>query len=133
MGLLGKIRANAKKLNKTIVLAEGTEERTLKAADFVLKEEIAKLILLGDPAVIHEKAAEWTLNHLSEAIIINPKDHPDKMAFTGQLYELRRAKGLTMEQASRLVEDPLYLATLLIRNGKADGEVAGAENNTGDV
>ncbi len=133
MGLLAQIKANAKKQNKTIVLAEGTEERTLKAADFILKEEITNLILLGDPKVIQAKATELTLNYLHKATLIDPASHPDKQAFTEQLFELRKAKGITMEQAAKLVEDPLYLAVLLIKNGKADGEVAGAENATGDV
>jgi phosphate acetyltransferase len=133
MSLLARIRANARKLNKTIVLAEGTEERTLKAADFILKEEIAQIILLGDPAEIHKMAFEHTLNHISKATIINPKHFENQDHYINMLYEIRKHKGLTLEEAARLVQDPLYLAVLLIKNGDADGEVAGAMNATGDV
>jgi len=65
--------------------------------------------------------------------VINPKDHPKKQEYTELLYEIRKSKGMTMEMASELVEDPLYLGTLMIKAGDADGEVAGAANSTGDV
>jgi phosphate acetyltransferase len=65
--------------------------------------------------------------------VINPKDHPKKQEYTELLYEIRKSKGMTMKEASRLVEDPLYLGTLMIKAGDADGEVAGAANATSDV
>lgn len=133
MGLLERIRANAQKLNKRIVLAEGTEERTLRAADYVLKEEIAQIILLGNAKEIKQKAYEFSLNHIESAVIIDPLDHPAKDTYIDLLVEIRKSKGLSREDASKLVEDPLYLAVLLIKNGDADGEVAGALNSTGDV
>ncbi len=133
MGLLARIRANAQKLNKTIVLAEGTEERTLRAADFVLKEEIANIILLGNPDEIHRLAFEYTLNHIEKATIINPEKFENQDHYIELLYTIRKSKGLTMEGAAELVRNPLYLAVLLIKNGDADGEVAGAMNSTGDV
>ncbi|MBE0663438.1 MAG: phosphate acetyltransferase [Bacteroidales bacterium] len=133
MGLMESIRNKARQAGKTIVLPEGTEERTLKAADFILKEQIAKIILLGDPEKIFELASEWGLENIAKAMIINPKNNPRKQEFADMLFEIRKSKGLTLEQALQLVEDPLYLATLLIKKGEADGEVAGAGNATGDV
>lgn len=133
MGLMDKIRERAKQLDKCIVLPEGTEERTIKAADFILKEGLARIILLGPEAEIARLQDEFNLTYLYKAEIIDPVNHPRKTYFAGMLHEIRRSKGLTYEEASVLVEDPLYLATLLIKNGDADGEVAGARNATGNV
>ncbi len=123
----------AKKAGKTIVLPEGTEERTMKAANYALEHGLAKIILLGDEDEIKNKAAELGLSSLGKARLINPKTFEEKNYFADKLYQLRKGKGLTLEQAVTLVEDPLYLATLLIKEGRADGEVAGADNATGDV
>lgn len=133
MALMDKIRDRARQLDKCIVLPEGTEERTIKAADFILKEGLARIILLGPKAEIHRLKEEYNLSFLEKAEIIDPADHPRKQYFTEMLHDIRRSKGLTMEEAAVLVEDPLYLATLLIKNGDADGEVAGARNATGNV
>ncbi len=133
MNLIEQIKQNAGKHQKTIVLPEGTEERTLKAADIILKEKLARLILIGNPEKIMETGKEFGLENLGEATIIDPINNPEKAKYAGILYELRKKKGLSMEEATKLCEDPLYLATLLIKNGDADGEVAGAENATGNV
>jgi phosphate acetyltransferase len=133
MGLMESIRNKAKTAGQTIVLPEGTEERSLKAADFIIKEGIANIILLGDNEKIMALATEWNLENISKAAIINPKNNPRKREFAEFLYEIRKSKGLTIEEAEQLVQDPLYLATLLIKKGEADGEVAGADNATGDV
>lgn len=133
MNLLDRIIENAKKHGKKIVLPEGTEERTLKAADIVLQEGIAQIILIGDPVEIQKLAREKSLKNIEKATIINPKFHEKKNAYIDLMVELRKNKGLTREEASQLIENPLYLATLMIKNGDADGEVAGAMNATGDV
>ncbi len=133
MGLMERIRGNAKKVGKCIVLPEGTEERTLKAADIILNEGIANLILLGSKDKIFSLAKEWELKDISKAQIIDPGNNPLKHEFASLLHEIRKNKGLSMEDANHLVEDPLYLATLLIKSGAADGEVAGAGNATADV
>lgn len=133
MSLLESIRQSAKQLNKKIVLPEGTEERTLRAANQILEENLAELILMGNKETILAKAKEMELPLISQAEIIDPKNNPDKDHYADMLVEIRKKKGLTKEQALNLVEDPLYLATLLIKDGKADGEVAGAENATGNV
>ncbi len=133
MDLLQKIKENAKKLNKRIVLPEGLEERTLKAADILLAEGICRVILLGSPEKIKEEAEKHGLNHISKAELVDPLKHEKKEEYANLLYELRKHKGLTKEEAVKFAENPLYLATLMIKNGDADGEVAGAQNATGDV
>ncbi|MCQ2298803.1 MAG: phosphate acetyltransferase [Bacteroidales bacterium] len=133
MDLMTQIRANAKAANKRIVLAEGTEERTLKAADIILNEGLAQLILLGNEVEIKKMAAEFGLKNIDKATIIDPVNNDKKEYYAQMLCEIRKKKGMQMDEAMRLVEDPLYLATLLIKNGDADGEVAGARNATGDV
>ena len=133
MTLLEQIREKAKQANKRIVLAEGTEERTLRAADIILQEGLAQLILLGNEQEIKNLATQWGLTHIDKATIIDPVSNPKKEHYAAMLCEIRKKKGMQMDEAMRLVEDPLYLATLLIKNGDADGEVAGARNATGDV
>lgn len=133
MDLITTIRNNAKKHQKRIVLPEGTEERTLRAADEVLQEGIASIILMGNREEIMQLADKFDLKNISKATIIDPVSHEKKQFYADMLYEIRKNKGLTREEALVLVENPLYLATLLIKNGDADGEVAGAQNATGDV
>jgi len=133
MNLLENIKESAKKHNKRIVLPESLEERTLKAADIILKEKITQVILTGNPDEIKAEAAKHQLKNLDKAIIVDPKNHEKKDQYIDLLVELRKKKGLTRDEAAKLVEDPLYLATLMIKSGDADGEVAGAENATGDV
>ena len=133
MNLIEQIKENAKKANKTIVLPEGEEERTLKAADIVLKEGYAQIVLIGNRSKIEKQAAEWGLTHIAKAKIIDPIENSKKEYYAQMLCEIRKSKGMQMEEATRLVEDPLYLATLLIKNKEVDGEVAGAQNATGDV
>ncbi|PKP31667.1 MAG: phosphate acetyltransferase [Bacteroidetes bacterium HGW-Bacteroidetes-16] len=133
MELIKHIHEEAKKANKTIVLPEGLEERTLQAADYVLKHGLAKIILLGNEEEIQSKAKKLQLANLNHATVIDPLNHANKARYANMLWELRKGKGVTLEQATRLTEDPLYLATLIIKDNKADGEVAGANNSTGDV
>ncbi len=133
MSLLDSIKKKAIAQDKTIVLPEALEERTLKAADIILKEGIARIVLLGSKAAVKDLAGKHGLEHIDKARIIDPVDFEEKDAYADMLYGLRKHKGLTKDDARKLVEDPLYLATLLIKNGAADGEVAGAMNATGDV
>jgi phosphate acetyltransferase len=133
MELLDRIKLNARKHNKRIVLPEGYEERTIKAADIAIQEELAQIILIGDPAEINEHALKLGLKNILKATIINPKSHEKKNHYIDMMVELRKSKGLTREEASKLIEDPLYLGVLMIKNGDADGEVSGADHSTGDV
>ena len=133
MDLLASIKKNAQLNCKRIVLPEGNEERTLKAADAAIEEGIAKIILIGNNKEIMKMAQDFGLKNISKAIIIDPLQHAKKEEYIDLMVELRKTKGLTKSNAMKLVEDPLYLATIMIKNGDADGEVAGAMNATGDV
>ena len=133
MDFIQSIIQNAKKQRKHIVLPEGLEERTLKAADQVIKNDIATITLIGNPGEIKNKAGMLGLTHLDRANIVDPKNNPKKNEYVELMMELRKAKGLTRSNAEMLIENPLYLATIMIKAGDADGEVAGAENATGDV
>ncbi len=133
MKLLDQIMARAKANPQRIVLPEGTEIRTLKAADIILHEKAAKLILIGDEKKILRLAAENDLKNISEATILNPETDPKMIVYSDLLFDLRKSKGLSKEEAQKLAKDPLYLGCLLIKNGDADGELAGAQNTTGNV
>lgn len=133
MDLMQDVLNRAKSNKQRIVLPEGLEERTLKAADRLLAEDIASIILIGNPNEILKEAEKLGLTNISKAKLIDPKSHDKKQVYADLLFKLREKKGMTPEKAATLVESPLYLATLMIKSGDADGEVAGALNTTGDV
>lgn len=133
MNLIENIIARAKANKQRIVLPEGTEKRTLQAADKLITDGVADIILLGNPDEITTLAEELKLKHIDKATIVDPHNYSKKQTYADLLYELRKKKGMTIEQAEKLVEDPLYLGCLMIKNGDADGEIAGARNTTGDV
>ncbi len=133
MDLMQEIIARAKVNKQRIVLPEGTEERTLKAADQLLSDGIANIILIGNPQEIKDLAGKFNLKNIEKATLVDPISNDKKSVYANILFELRKNKGVTIEQAQKLVEDPLYLACLMIKNGDADGEIAGAQNTTGDV
>jgi phosphate acetyltransferase len=132
MKVLQEIIANAKKAQKRIVLPEGLEPRTLRAADIILKEGIAKLIILGNPTEIRAEAEKLGVN-LTQATLVDPATDSRREKYAGMMVEIRKTKGVTMEEALGLLNNPLYFAPLMIKAGDADGELAGAINATGDV
>lgn len=119
-------RAKADK--QTIVLPEGNDERTLKAAQEIIKLDAAKLIVLGDAAEI--EAAGYDLG---DAEIVNPRTSELRDEMAERLHEIRAAKGMTAETALKLMDDALYFGVMLVKTGRADGMVAGACHSTGDV
>ncbi|MBE7022346.1 MAG: phosphate acetyltransferase [Ruminococcaceae bacterium] len=127
---LDRIKERAMMDKKTIVLAEGEEIRSIEAAAKVLKEGIANIILLGDEKVIAEKAAGLDI---SAAQIINPVNSDKYQAFAEQFCEMRKAKGMTMDKALETLKNTLYFGCMLVKNGEADGMVAGAVNSTSNV
>ena len=133
MDLISQIVERAKANKQRIVLPEGTEERTLKAADQLLADEVAELILIGNPNEINGLAEQWGLGNINKATIIDPENHPKQEEYAQLLCELRKKKGMTIEEARKLVMNPLYLGCLIIKAGDADGQLAGAKNTTGDV
>lgn len=133
MALIESLVARAKASRQRIVLPEGTEERTLQAADRILADGVADLSLIGDPTQIAELAAQHGLQNIAKATIVNPINHERKEEYAQLLAELRAKKGVTLESARGIVENPLYLGALMIKAGHADGLLAGARNTTGDV
>lgn len=133
MDLINLVKQNAQKHNKRIVLPEGLEERTIKAADIIIQEKIAQITLLGNRDKIYEAAKSYGLKNIEKVNIVDPLKHEKKDAYIDLMVQIRKNKGLTKDEASKLIENPLYLGTLMIKNGDADGEVAGAMNATGDV
>ena len=133
MELLEQLKQRAHNNLRRIVLPEGDEPRTLEAADRLLADQSAKLILIGDADKIHAMAADKGLKHIGEATIVNPETDPKMPVYADLLYELRKNKGMTHEEAEQKAKDPLYLGCLMIKNGDADGEVAGARGTTADT
>ncbi|MCB9071396.1 MAG: phosphate acetyltransferase [Prevotellaceae bacterium] len=133
MELLKRIKARAQQHLQCIVLPEGTELRTLTAANNVIRDKVAKLILLGNPNAITKLATENHLTYINEATIVDPDENPNLDKYATLLYDLRKNKGMTLEQAVVLAKNPLYLGCLMIKAGDADGELAGAQNTTGNV
>lgn len=133
MEILKRFIETAKSNPQRIVLPEGDEPRTLKAADRIIGDGIAKIILLGQSDKILAMAKENGLKNIERATIIDPQKSADAERYTDLLFELRKNKGLTREQAVELVKDPLYFGCLMIKSGDADGELAGARNTTGNV
>jgi len=133
MEILKRFIETAKSNPQRIVLPEGDEPRTLKAADRIIGDGIAKIILLGQSDKILALAKENGLKNIERATIIDPQKSADAERYTDLLFELRKNKGLTREQAVELVKDPLYFGCLMMKSGDADGELAGARNTTGNV
>lgn len=133
MDILQQMTERAKLNQKRIVLPEGDEPRTLEAANIILEQGIAQLILVGNPAKIRQMAEEKGYQHISKAHLFDPEADPKMAEYANLLYELRKAKGMTPEEASKKAKDPLYVGCLMIKNGDADGEVAGARGTTADT
>ncbi len=133
MNLLEHIVARAKSNKQRIVLPEATEERTLKAADRVLADELADLILIGNPDELKTLAAKWDLHNIDKATVVDPLNNPKAEEYAELLAELRKKKGMTIEQARELVKNPLYLGCMIIKTEGADGQISGALSTTGDT
>ncbi|GAB4336042.1 MAG: phosphate acetyltransferase [Calditrichia bacterium] len=132
MDIIQKFRAQAQKNINTIVLPEGEEERVIKAAGILLSEKIANPVLLGNPDTISEKSKSLGVD-LTGAEILQPKDQPDFEDYAAEYCELRKHKGMTIEQARENMANPLYYGAMMLRKERAAGVVAGSINTTGDV
>lgn len=133
MELFERLTKRAKANRRRIVLPEGAETRNITAADHILADELADIILLGDPAEIAKKAAELNLAHITRATVIDPKDEKNIDKYAPLFFELRKKKGISMEDARRFTSDELYFGCLMVKAGDADGMVSGAIHTTGDV
>jgi phosphate acetyltransferase len=133
MDLMNQIKQSARKLNKRIVLPEGESERTLRAADQILSEGLAEVLIVGNEQKIHDLAGIYGLRNIDSAEIVDPQNNKYRSEMIDLLLEIRKEKGLTYNEAHVLSSQPLYIGPLLIKLGYADGEVSGAEHSTGDV
>jgi phosphate acetyltransferase len=132
MDILSTIKDKARAAKRTVVLPEGTEERVIVAARTLIEQQIAKVILLGDTAEISKLAESHGLDaNLVE--MINPVESEDYESFTNLLFERRKSKGMTRDQAAQTMKNELYFGAALVQTGKADASVAGSVNTTGDV
>ena len=132
MSFIETIKEKAKKEIKTIVLPEGSDIRTLKAASIVQQENYANLIILGDKTKIEEMASTNNLD-ISKATIINPIESEKYETYVQLFYELRKAKGMTLEKARETIKDETYFGMMMVKNGDADGLVSGACHSTSDT
>ena len=132
MSIINKIREKAKTCVKTIVLPEGDEKRTVQAAAYVKQNGIAEPVLLGKRELILAAANE-TGADISGIAMIDPCESDRLNAYAQALYEARKAKGVTPEEALRLASDPMYYGIMMVKLGDADGLVSGAVHTTGDM
>ena len=132
MSVLDSIKEKAKADVKHILLPEGSEERTVQAARIITDEKIAKVTLLGDEEEIKKVAEKFNVC-LCGIDIINPLTDPDFEHYANGFYELRKAKGMTIEKARETMKNTLFYACMMIKEGKADGMVSGAINTTGNT
>ena len=132
MGILEKIREKAREQVKTIVFPEGKEPRTVQAASILKAQGLAEPVLLGDPSGIIRTAKENGAD-LSGILIVDPAEDPRRLRYRDELYEIRREKGLSLEEAAALVSDPMYFGVMMVKLGDADGLVSGAVHSTGDM
>ncbi|MBQ1209357.1 MAG: phosphate acetyltransferase [Bacteroidales bacterium] len=133
MSVLDQLVARAQSCKQRIVLPEALEERTLIAADKALADGLAEIILIGPRSEIFEKAAQFGLKNIDKAIIIDPANSEKSEEYANLLYELRKNKGMTLEQARQVVLNPLYFGCLMIKSGHADGQISGAASTTADT
>ena len=131
--LIEQLCARAKADKQRIVLPESLEERTITAADMALRDELAEIILIGNPDEIHALAERLGLKHIGKATIIDPATSEKTEEYAQLLAQLRAKKGMTIEKARQQVLDPLYFGCLIIKSGDADGQISGALSTTGDT
>jgi phosphate acetyltransferase len=134
MHLVDQIKGKARADLQTVVLPEGYDDRMIEASAQIVADKLAKIVLLGDPIKLNARAAELGVS-LVGVNIIDPRNGENLGAYTDELVELRKKKGLSRNDAIALLsaEDNLYFAAMMVRREDAGGAVAGASNTTGDV
>lgn len=133
MALIENIIKRAQSNKQRIVLPESLEERTITAADRAIADGLAEIILIGNEEKILGYAKELGLKNIDKATIIDPATSPKTAEYANLLYELRKSKGMTPEEAAKLTQNPLYFGCLIIKNGDADGQISGALSTTGET
>lgn len=132
MELMKEIWKSARSNKKRIVLPEGEEERNLIASQKIQKEGLAEVILVGNEKSIRDKALTLDVD-LTGVEVVDPETSANLEEYIEAFYELRKNKGMTMEKAEKIVKDPLYFATMMVKQDNADGMVSGAVHTTGDL
>ena len=132
MSFIENIKQRAKQDIKTIILPEAEDKRVLEAASKVVAQRFAKVILIGDKQQVEKDSKENNID-LSEVEIIDIKSSSKKQEYAQKLFELRQAKGMTQEEASKLIEEPIYFGMMMLKNGEADGLVSGAAHSTSNT
>lgn len=132
MDIINQFKQKARAVNGTIVLPEAKDVRILQAAAAILKEKMAKVVLVGKADEVNKLAQQKGFD-IKGATIWEPEDYPDIDEFAEFFYEKRKKRGITKEEAAKTVRDPLFFGALLVKFGKVSGMVAGAENTTGNV
>lgn len=130
MNFIESIIERAKQDKKTIVLPEGNDLRTIKAAAVILEKEIANIILVGNEKEIGKLAGDLDL---SKAKIVNPLTAPKREEYVNAFFEMRKAKGVTLEKAGEMMKDNVFWAVMMVKKGEADGMVSGAAHSTADT
>lgn len=129
MDVLSRIRQRAAAANTHIVLPEGHDDRTIRAASLIRASALARVTLIGTEQSIRDRASALGVS-LGDTPVVDPKTSPKLEDYARQFHELRRSKGVTLDEARRALRDPLYFGNLMVRSGDADGSVAGATNTT---
>lgn len=132
MDLLNRIRLKASGKNSHIIFPEGDDERIIKAAEILIKDNISRITLLANQKQIAEKAKNLGVD-LKKINIIDPAESDRIESYTLEYFKLREHKGISMKEAESIVAQPLFFGAMMVRNGEADGCVAGADNTTGNV
>ncbi|WP_027623429.1 phosphate acetyltransferase [Clostridium lundense] len=132
MKLMETIWKKAKENKQKIVLAEGEEERNIKACEMIIKNGLANIVLVGNEDKIKKMASELGVN-IEGAEIVDPETSDKTPGYANALYELRKKKGMTPEKAAKIMLDPLYFGTMMVKMDDADGMVSGAIHTTGDL
>ena len=132
MSFIESIKQRAMQNIKTIILPEAEDKRVLEAAGKVIKEGFAKVVLIGNKEQIEKDSKESNID-LSGVEIIDIKTSTKKQEYAQKLFELRQAKGMTEEEALKLIEEPIYFGMMMLKNGEADGLVSGAAHSTSNT
>jgi len=130
--LIETVKAKARALKKHVVLPDATDERAIRAARICVDEQLASITLIGDNEALRAKAASLGIN-LDGVAVVDPAKSSHLPAFINTYYDLRKTKGMTPEEAHKVMRQPLFFGAMMVRLGMADGSVAGSLSTTGDV
>ncbi len=132
MSFIENVKSKVKNDIKTIILPESNDIRVLKATQQILKEEFADIILIGNREQINKLAKENNLD-ISKAKIVDPKTSNKFSSYANSFYELRKAKGMTLDKAKEMMKDNVYFGMMMVKQGDGDGLVSGACHSTADT